>query len=403
MTANLNGTGYWLVASDGGVFSYNAPFQGSTGSIKLNQPVVGMALDRATGGYWLVASDGGVFSYNAPFFGSTGSIKLNKPVVGLAPVSDGSGYRLIASDGGVFSYDAPVLRFDRGHQAEQARRRPGSTTTPTTATGWSLPTAGSSPSALPERTCRSTDQPPESLLSGGAAQWAGLRPRPLACVLSQLRAVVALPRDRQHEMTRRADGRDVSVGRRSLLDHDPLAGRRHLRREGGRSAIGREVRSEVAVTRQSLLGGVHVGVVRRGPRRRSRRRTSRSRGRPIHRPGHRVKRAAVLRFGGRWLGHASQHVLDPVLQQPTGADSRARLHLFSQLGVGDGGVIGPGRSFQRRPGHGDPGRAAHRRRRQRNRLQPCRYSESSPFSSPPSRGIGRGSLNESVTWDGRRT
>ena len=109
MTATLNGTGYWLVASDGGVFSYNAPFQGSTGSIKLNQPVVGMALDRATGGYWLVASDGGVFSYNAPFFGSTGSIRLNKPVVGLAPVSDGSGYRLIASDGGVFSYDAPFF------------------------------------------------------------------------------------------------------------------------------------------------------------------------------------------------------------------------------------------------------------------------------------------------------
>jgi hypothetical protein len=109
MTATLNGTGYWLVASDGGVFSYNAPFQGSTGSIKLNKPVVGMGLDRATGGYWLVASDGGVFSYDAPFFGSTGSIKLNKPVVTIAPVSDGSGYRLIASDGGVFSYNAPFF------------------------------------------------------------------------------------------------------------------------------------------------------------------------------------------------------------------------------------------------------------------------------------------------------
>ena len=33
MTATLNGTGYWLVASDGGVFSFNAAFQGSTGSI----------------------------------------------------------------------------------------------------------------------------------------------------------------------------------------------------------------------------------------------------------------------------------------------------------------------------------------------------------------------------------
>ena len=76
MTATLNGTGYWLVASDGGVFSFNAPFYGSTGSLKLNKPVVGMGLDRATGGYWLVASDGGVFSFNAPFEGSTGSIRL---------------------------------------------------------------------------------------------------------------------------------------------------------------------------------------------------------------------------------------------------------------------------------------------------------------------------------------
>jgi hypothetical protein len=107
MTATLNGTGYWLVASDGGVFSFDAPFQGSMGGTPLNKPVVGMSLDRATGGYWLVASDGGVFSFNAPFFGSTGDIVLNQPMVGIAPVSDGSGYRLVAADGGVFSYNAP--------------------------------------------------------------------------------------------------------------------------------------------------------------------------------------------------------------------------------------------------------------------------------------------------------
>jgi hypothetical protein len=107
MTATLNGTGYWLVASDGGVFSFDAPFQGSTGNLTLNKPVVGMSLDRSTGGYWLVASDGGVFAYGAPFDGSTGNLTLNKPVVGMAPLSDGSGYRLVAADGGVFSFDAP--------------------------------------------------------------------------------------------------------------------------------------------------------------------------------------------------------------------------------------------------------------------------------------------------------
>jgi hypothetical protein len=27
-------------------------------------------LDPSTGGYWLVASDGGVFSFNSPFYGA---------------------------------------------------------------------------------------------------------------------------------------------------------------------------------------------------------------------------------------------------------------------------------------------------------------------------------------------
>ena len=43
------------------------------------------------GGYYLVASDGGIFTYpttgGPPFFGSTGSIKLNKPIVGMTAVA----------------------------------------------------------------------------------------------------------------------------------------------------------------------------------------------------------------------------------------------------------------------------------------------------------------------------
>ena len=77
--------GYWLVASDGGVFAFSAPFLGSTGAIHLNAPVVAMTA-RADGlGYWLVASDGGVFAYGtAPFLGSMGGSHLNKPVVAVA-------------------------------------------------------------------------------------------------------------------------------------------------------------------------------------------------------------------------------------------------------------------------------------------------------------------------------
>ena len=45
---------------------------GALTGTRLNKPIVGMAVDPATGGYWLVASDGGIFSFNAPFHGSTG-------------------------------------------------------------------------------------------------------------------------------------------------------------------------------------------------------------------------------------------------------------------------------------------------------------------------------------------
>jgi N-acetylmuramoyl-L-alanine amidase len=106
MAPTANGQGYWMVASDGGIFSFgNAHFYGSTGGIVLNKPVVGMAATPDGKGYWLVASDGGVFSFgDANFYGSTGGMVLNKPVVGMAATPDGKGYWLVASDGGVFSF-----------------------------------------------------------------------------------------------------------------------------------------------------------------------------------------------------------------------------------------------------------------------------------------------------------
>ena len=130
MAATPDGRGYWLVASDGGIFSYgDAPFYGSTGGIALNRPDRGhgcdprrqgllagglrrrhlqlrrrplLRLDRRDGpqpthrghgsapdgrGYWLVASDGGIFGYgDASFYGSAGATPLNQPVVGMAAI-----------------------------------------------------------------------------------------------------------------------------------------------------------------------------------------------------------------------------------------------------------------------------------------------------------------------------
>ncbi|MHB8593109.1 MAG: hypothetical protein ACYDB3_02080 [Acidimicrobiales bacterium] len=115
MAGTPDAGGYWLVASDGGVFAFgDAAFQGSMGGTPLNKPVVGMALDPATGGYWLVASDGGIFAFGAPYYGSMGGTPLDKPVVGMASTPDGRGYWLVASDGGVFAFGDAAFHGSMG-------------------------------------------------------------------------------------------------------------------------------------------------------------------------------------------------------------------------------------------------------------------------------------------------
>ncbi|HEX4979509.1 MAG TPA: DUF4394 domain-containing protein, partial [Acidimicrobiales bacterium] len=108
------GEGYWLVASDGGIFAFgDAPFLGSTGSMTLNQPIVGMAATPSGNGYWLVAADGGIFTFgDAQFFGSTGSLQLVRPIVGMDVHPSGLGYWLVAADGGIFTFGDPsVIAF----------------------------------------------------------------------------------------------------------------------------------------------------------------------------------------------------------------------------------------------------------------------------------------------------
>jgi hypothetical protein len=111
------GHGYWLVGSDGGVFSFgSAVFYGSMGATPLQRPVVGVVATRDHGGYWFDASDGGVFSFgDTQFYGSIPGLglhpagsglpnSLNAPVVGMVPSHDQGGYLMVASDGGVFAF-----------------------------------------------------------------------------------------------------------------------------------------------------------------------------------------------------------------------------------------------------------------------------------------------------------
>jgi hypothetical protein len=109
--------GYWLVGSDGGIFSFGAAaFYGSMGGTPLQRPVVGITPSASRTGYWLVASDGGIFSFgNSSYYGSIPGVglhpagsglpnSLNAPIVGMVPSVSGHGYFMVASDGGVFAF-----------------------------------------------------------------------------------------------------------------------------------------------------------------------------------------------------------------------------------------------------------------------------------------------------------
>src|SRR5207237_1078299 len=93
--------GAWLVGADGGVFSLgSARFLGSTGGLRLNQPIGSVAATPA---------DGGVFSFgDATFQGSTGGQKLPAPAASMAATPTGAGYWLTGADGATYAFgDAP--------------------------------------------------------------------------------------------------------------------------------------------------------------------------------------------------------------------------------------------------------------------------------------------------------
>jgi hypothetical protein len=110
------GLGYWLVGSDGGVFSFgDAKYYGSVPGLGVKvSDIVGIVPTSTGLGYWLVGSDGGVFSFGDAakhFYGSVGGKTLNAPVVAMAAMPDNSGYWLFAADGGVFSFSASSPPF----------------------------------------------------------------------------------------------------------------------------------------------------------------------------------------------------------------------------------------------------------------------------------------------------
>ena len=129
IAATPSGNGYWLVATDGGIFAFGDAALRRLDRLHPSQPtdrrhrrhadgqrllarrirrrhlrasvtpassapparcastdpIVGIAATPTGNGYWLAASDGGIFAFgDARFFGSTGAMRLNRPIVGIA-------------------------------------------------------------------------------------------------------------------------------------------------------------------------------------------------------------------------------------------------------------------------------------------------------------------------------
>ena len=158
--SGLSSSGYWLVASGGGIFAFgDAHFYGSTGGVALAKPIVGMATTPDRKGYWLVASDGGIFAFgDAHFDGSTEGVTLGTPIVGMAatgshtePVSlndiDGN-HRLVdvscPTKGWCMAVDASgnVINYSGGAWHSPVLVDPGSTNPKTSAQQFDGPWIG---------------------------------------------------------------------------------------------------------------------------------------------------------------------------------------------------------------------------------------------------------------------
>jgi hypothetical protein len=101
MATTPGGGGYWLVAADGGVFTFgDGRFWGSAAG-ESDSPVVGMAPTPSGGGYWVLSASGRVHAFgDAPAVGGA-VLDLGEHALALAPTLDGAGIWVLTSTGRV--------------------------------------------------------------------------------------------------------------------------------------------------------------------------------------------------------------------------------------------------------------------------------------------------------------
>ncbi|MGH9000010.1 MAG: N-acetylmuramoyl-L-alanine amidase [Acidimicrobiia bacterium] len=123
MAATPTGTGYWLAAADGRVFAFGDAMVTSAaggraatevkGVARPGTPIVSIAASRDGRGYWLLGSDGGVFSVGVPFHGSVPARQAKTEAVQLRVSEDGGGYYVAGADGALFAFGDADTRRER--------------------------------------------------------------------------------------------------------------------------------------------------------------------------------------------------------------------------------------------------------------------------------------------------
>jgi hypothetical protein len=75
-----------------------ARHRGDLSGVSLAKPIVGMALTPSKNGYWMVASDGGMFAFGDARFLGTGNQRQYSTAASIAP--NGSHYYILDARGG---------------------------------------------------------------------------------------------------------------------------------------------------------------------------------------------------------------------------------------------------------------------------------------------------------------
>ena len=97
--------GYFMVASDGGVFAFgDAYFAGSCPGIGgCSGAAVAVMPDASGNGYWLVTKTGNIYTFgDAANYGAPGN--TGSPVTSAVRTPDGGGYWILTADGTVYNY-----------------------------------------------------------------------------------------------------------------------------------------------------------------------------------------------------------------------------------------------------------------------------------------------------------